>query len=30
VRVEDIANLAPRADAPGPIWVEWVNPDWAP
>lgn len=29
-QVEDVSNLAPRADAPSSIWVEWVNPDWKP
>jgi hypothetical protein len=30
VHIEDVANLAPRSDAPGEIWVEWVNPNWVP
>ncbi len=29
-RVEDIGPLAPHVDAPGLIWVEWINPDWIP
>ena len=30
VRVEDVKNLVPQADAAGPAWVEWVNPAWIP
>ncbi|HAG95096.1 MAG: hypothetical protein CMK83_16360 [Pseudomonadales bacterium] len=30
VPVLDAANLAPRPDAPGRVWVEWVAPDWEP
>lgn len=29
-RVEDIGPLAPHLDAPGLVWVEWINPQWAP
>jgi len=30
VIVRDAANLTPRVEAPGSIWVEWVAPDWKP
>lgn len=28
--VTDVRNMAPREDAPGIAWVEWVDPDWKP
>ena len=29
-QVEDVGPLAPDVDAPGMIWVEWVNTAWYP
>lgn len=28
--VADVGNKAPRSDAPGIAWVEWVDPGWTP
>jgi len=29
-KVEDVGPLAPDSNAPAPVWVEWVDPDWTP
>jgi len=30
IEVVDVGNSAPRSEAPGDAWIEWVDPDWNP